>query len=524
LEQHLISDQHKHLVLLLKQTKSLNDKLTIKNKIIDDLKETEIKNKQSLNYMNNISRIGADNIWVLCGSHKFWKHKYNQLFTVNLQNELKTQIRIYDISKVANNSGVHTNTNTSSDSTPGGGASSSSSTQSIYDPTQSDSWDVGDLGVSHISNKFNIPVWLMKKYPNLDVFNRNRFNSIIFRCGGHLIRDKKVTSRCDAILLDNHYQKNSGSSSSNSSTNNAIPMQQLIGYKLNCFPNLPSKRYNCECVYSQRHGLIVVGGSGVDKNQINYVNQLKIRDQDVNITYNDGSSVKGNNNKTSKDDEKEGDDHRHSMRMLAQKTSYPLNTTFNITLEWKSLAPVLRAREDTAMCLFNDRNISWKEYIMICGGWSNGCLRTCELYNFEANKWIQMPPMHCKHNAAGITEWKHKNSVIIVGGFNTEAHYSSEYFDLIKQKWIKLPNTNFKHRYKPAVWLKDTSFNMFNNDYNPQIICCAGSGVLKNEVGTVEYLDTRDNKWTTLKKPLSSLLGLGANINANNWRMWRIFT
>ena len=53
--------------------------------------------------MNDISRIGPDNIWILCGSHKFWKYKYNQLYTVNLQNELKTQVRIYDISRASNN-------------------------------------------------------------------------------------------------------------------------------------------------------------------------------------------------------------------------------------------------------------------------------------------------------------------------------------------------------------------------------------------------------------------------------------
>ena len=164
---------------------------------------------------------------------------------------------------------------------------------------------------------------------------------------------------------------------------------------------------------------------------------------------------------------------------------------------------------------------------MICGGWSNGCLRTCELYNFEANKWIQLPPMKVKHNAAGISEWKGNNSVIVVGGFNNEAHLSSEYFELVKQKWVKLPNTNYKHRYKPAVWVKGEEMldigGGSGSGYNPQVICCAGSGVLKNEVGTVEYLDTRDNKWSTVKRPLSKLLGLGANINANNWRMWRIF-
>ena len=112
----------------------------------------------------------------------------------------------------------------------------------VYDSTQSDSWDVGDLGVVHVANDFVLPVWLQKKYPNLDVFNRHRYDSIIFRCGGHLIRDKKVTARCDAILLDDHYLDHTATA--HSTANSAVPMQQLVGYQLSCFPDLPSKRYS----------------------------------------------------------------------------------------------------------------------------------------------------------------------------------------------------------------------------------------------------------------------------------------
>eukprot|EP00485_Elphidium_margaritaceum_P012634 CAMPEP_0202698716 /NCGR_PEP_ID=MMETSP1385-20130828/11954_1 /ASSEMBLY_ACC=CAM_ASM_000861 /TAXON_ID=933848 /ORGANISM="Elphidium margaritaceum" /LENGTH=982 /DNA_ID=CAMNT_0049355483 /DNA_START=35 /DNA_END=2980 /DNA_ORIENTATION=- len=534
LEQHLIRNQHQHLVLLLRETKRLNERLNGKNKVIETLSARNANISHRLQYVCASQRINDDdcNIWMLCGSHKFWKHKYNQLFTVNLQNEQRTQIRIYDLDKIGHAASVTSNVT----SNGGGSGSGTSASAAAYDPTQTDLWDVGDLGVAHVSNRFEMPVWMMKKYPHLDTFNRQRFDSIIFRVGGHLIRDKKVTNRCDAILLDNHFVPSSHSvfaAQHHSVSQSAIPMRTLTGYKLDCFPVLPTKRYNCECVYSLRHGLIVVGGSGIDKNQINLVNQLKISDADVRITYpnsaqpvikNGGDDEKSGNNSSSKDDD---DGFRDSMTRLARKTHYPLSSQFNITLEWQSLCPILRAREDTALCLFRDKNMSWKEYIMICGGWSNGCLRTCELYNFEANKWIPMPPMHCKHNAAGIAEWRHRNAVVVVGGFNTEAHFTAEFFDLVKQKWIRLPNTNYKHRYKPAVWLKQTQslspFPAADNDphrYHPHIICCAGSGVLKNEVGCVEYLDTRDNKWTTVKKPLTSYLGLGANINANNWRMW----
>ncbi len=65
---------------------------------------------KEVSYLKEISRISDDNIWILCGSYKFWKHKYNQLFTVNLQNECHTQKRTYAISRLSNNKSISTNT------------------------------------------------------------------------------------------------------------------------------------------------------------------------------------------------------------------------------------------------------------------------------------------------------------------------------------------------------------------------------------------------------------------------------
>ena len=194
--------------------------------------------------MNN--RINSNNLFMLCGSHKFWKHKYNQLYTVNVATNIRTNIRITDINK---------NDNTINHD-PG------------MLPTQSDWWDVGDLAVTLLLNKYKIPNWMIKKYSNLSPFITSKYNSIIFRTGGHLIRDKKVTNRCDAILFNTY----------NNTTSNAH------GYHINCLPNLPTKRYNCESVYSEINGLVVVGGSGVDKQQIKKVDQLKLSDNDVNTT------------------------------------------------------------------------------------------------------------------------------------------------------------------------------------------------------------------------------------------------
>ena len=101
----------------------------------------------------------------------------------------------------------------------------------------------------------------------------------------------------------------------------------------------------------------------MDKNQINMVHQLKIRDEDVCITPTAG----GVNGGSGGDDEKE-EGYSWNARSMAAKTSYPMNTAFNVTLEWKALAPLLRAREDTAMCLFSDKNISWKVCLSaLCG-------------------------------------------------------------------------------------------------------------------------------------------------------------
>ena len=89
LEEHLISHQHRHLVLLLKQTKSLNETVKTQQATIERLERREATRRRMVEYLESSGRIGRDNIWVLCGSHKFWKHKYNQLYTVNLRNECR---------------------------------------------------------------------------------------------------------------------------------------------------------------------------------------------------------------------------------------------------------------------------------------------------------------------------------------------------------------------------------------------------------------------------------------------------
>ena len=89
LEEHLISHQHRHLVLLLKQTKSLNETVKTQQATIERMERREATRRRMVEYLESSGRIGRDNIWVLCGSHKFWKHKYNQLYTVNLRNECR---------------------------------------------------------------------------------------------------------------------------------------------------------------------------------------------------------------------------------------------------------------------------------------------------------------------------------------------------------------------------------------------------------------------------------------------------
>ncbi len=164
LNAHLINNQHQHLILLLKQTRELSIQIDKKNSIIDKLIRTENKMCKEVPYLKKISHISDDNIWILIN---FGNINIINVFTVNLQNKCRAQIRIYDISRLSNNKSNSTNTDKSNATTDSGG-------NSVYDPTQSDLWDVGDLDVVHINNKFNIPIWLQKKYPNLDCLNRER--------------------------------------------------------------------------------------------------------------------------------------------------------------------------------------------------------------------------------------------------------------------------------------------------------------------------------------------------------------
>ena len=207
-------------------------------------------------------------------------------------------------------------------------------------------------------------------------------------------------------------------------------------------------------------------------------------------------------------------------------------------LEWRRniMKNMIEPKEDMSTILFCDVNNRSREFIFVGGGWHNGVLNTSQVYNWDRNEWIKLSNLNVKQNAAGIRYWENEERIVLVGGFNKESYYYAEYFDFKQQKWYDLPKTQYKHRYKPAVWIKNKGdFNNpgslsssisnllpSNMKESNQIVCVAGSGVLKSEAGMCEWLDLREGKWNSLKKGMASYFSLGMQINQNNWRSWRL--
>ena len=132
-------------------------------------------------------------------------------------------------------------------------------------PFETDDWDVGDFGIVFLNARFNIPRWMLKLYPLLNIYNRFRYNSIIFRVAGHQIKTTKAIDRCDAVIFDRHH--------------NSL---QIPAFYMSDLPKLNIKRYNCEAVYSpSRQTLVAIGGSGIDKKQINSVEFFNMSDKYV---------------------------------------------------------------------------------------------------------------------------------------------------------------------------------------------------------------------------------------------------
>ena len=274
----------------------------------------------------------------------------------------------------------------------------------------------------------------------------------------------------------------------NSNDEQEIALPHVDGYViernewLHNLPNLPSCSSGCGCVYSNDFGLMVVGGESP-----------AVTDTLYQLPFGIKSSKKRrsilSDYKCDDDLLNDGDNERKN------------------DLKWHKLKSMKRARTNLALSSFVDGNMNCKEYIFVCGGYNNGeSLKYCELYDFEANEWTDLPKSMYRHQSAGCCYWQNangmnQNSMIVIGGY-PEAKLVEEY-SFYKNKWYKLPSTQHNHQFLPSIWVHSDA------KINPNgcgILLCAGNRCnlksLNDRIATgyVEFFDKREaiQKWHTL--------------------------
>ena len=171
---------------------------------------------------------------------------------------------------------------------------------------------------------------------------------------------------------------------------------------------------------------------------------------------------------------------------------------------WKTLSPLITPKAGLGCCLFND------DFIFECGG-TNTTTRnnrksyfdTCSLYNFNDNKWRSLTNMNNDRAECAAIYNYIKNTIIVGGGY--PAIKSMEYYELNKDIWINMPNTIYDHSRKSCLFVQS----------NGVIIIGGQSFATEN---TFEMFDPRNNEWhkiDTLKnminidRQLGGLLFLG---------------
>ena len=152
--------------------------------------------------------------------------------------------------------------------------------------------------------------------------------------------------------------------------------------------------------------------------------------------------------------------------------------------KWKNLSPMITKKSGLACCLFND------DYIFECGGvnWDSSMttqnpfgnfLDTRSLYNINNNKWKPLKSMNHSRRSCVAAHDYIKNR-IIVGG-DPSFNKSMECYELNNNIWIDMPQTIYNHWNKTCLFVQN----------NGTIII----GSLGMVAYNFERFDPRNNKW-----------------------------
>ena len=264
----------------------------------------------------------------------------------------------------------------------------------------------------------------IKEHPKVSPFQRSC--SIMIRCGGCIQSEGAV-----------------GPSNGAGTTNRVDALNINTGDWITSLPSLKTRRYGASAVYSEKHGMFVIGG---------------------------------------KDDQKE--------LSVVEQWDIPRGER-----EWRCLPRMSMSRYSPSCGIYSHRGSEW---IVVAGGYAQKhVLKSCELYNVKKRQWTPIKDLNVKRYAAGCAVWKRAQSapsIVVGGGFNSAACKSVEEYDVHKQQWYRLPDTNAEHRCNPSLWVGKEYGRLFSPFCG--LLCIAGN---KWEIerrgcieGTIEFYDPRE--------------------------------
>ena len=236
-------------------------------------------------------------------------------------------------------------------------------------------------------------------------------------------------------------------------------------------PKLTKVRALYNTIYSDKHGLLLLGGFGLSNN-------INVKKQ----TMNDVIQLKSINDKT-----------------------------------WNKLPNMNHKRCIHSSVIVND------DKLFVFGGKNDKFLNTCEYFDFNNNKWNNIKSMNHSHGGCGTFYDNNNKNIYIIGGANdddTKNNIENSFFkyDIHKNDWYPLPSTNYKHICYPHLTSYKHKFNMYND--NNILIVFGGENCFESfNKGKhyIEWIDIREstNKWNVYKHTIKNIVNIGDNKSQN---------
>eukprot|EP00484_Ammonia_sp_Unknown_P005150 CAMPEP_0197074870 /NCGR_PEP_ID=MMETSP1384-20130603/211324_1 /TAXON_ID=29189 /ORGANISM="Ammonia sp." /LENGTH=502 /DNA_ID=CAMNT_0042513711 /DNA_START=33 /DNA_END=1541 /DNA_ORIENTATION=- len=323
-----------------------------------------------------------------------------------------------------------------------------------------------------------IPLELPSKAIDID----SKYN-VLFKCGG-IANNRSLIQECTATILEppSIYKTE----------------EQLVSNLR--LPQLPQRVASNCIVFSEQYGLLSIGGfvgtynnwNSLPRRYISNVYRLDFSSKHTQIIERRRSSSSSSSSPSSpssstsvhhtqsngsllfddSDEEDDGEEDGSSLTTAASSASSlsvrdggprsdMLRAHFEPEWSWQQLSNMQEARGYASAQIINTRSLSNRERLIVIGGdleTGNIYSNSCEMYNFERQKWQYLASMKHGRICSGI-HYDADIGCIYVGGGYCDSRiemYSNfkkvEIFNCHKNAWYPFPDTNLKHAFYPYLW------------------------------------------------------------------------